>query len=135
MINNELYHHGVKGMKWGVRRYQNKDGSRTSAGKKRYGGNAKTNNTKSASKSKKSSTISKSADHKARITKGKKVYESWARVTSTEATRKGHATNNEKLVNNLLKRLGLDVEPLKRTQTLEKIVTNRVAKEESYGKI
>ena len=35
--NNELYHHGVKGMKWGVRRYQNADGSLTSAGKKRYG--------------------------------------------------------------------------------------------------
>lgn len=33
---DELYHHGVKGMKWGVRRYQNKDGSLTSAGKKRY---------------------------------------------------------------------------------------------------
>lgn len=31
-----LYHHGVKGMKWGVRRYQNKDGSLTPAGKKRY---------------------------------------------------------------------------------------------------
>lgn len=33
--SGELYHYGVKGMKWGVRRYQNKDGSLTSAGKKR----------------------------------------------------------------------------------------------------
>ena len=33
---HELYHHGIKGMKWGVRRYQNKDGSLTLAGKKRY---------------------------------------------------------------------------------------------------
>ena len=33
---NELYHHGIKGMKWGVRRFQNKDGSLTTAGKKRY---------------------------------------------------------------------------------------------------
>lgn len=32
----ELYHYGVKGMKWGVRRYQNKDGSLTNAGKIRY---------------------------------------------------------------------------------------------------
>ena len=36
MNNNELYHHGIIGMKWGVRRYQNKDGTLTNAGKKRY---------------------------------------------------------------------------------------------------
>lgn len=39
--NNELYHWGVKGMKWGVRRYQNKDGSLTDAGQKRYARDAK----------------------------------------------------------------------------------------------
>lgn len=33
---NTLQHHGIKGQKWGVRRFQNKTGSLTSAGKKRY---------------------------------------------------------------------------------------------------
>lgn len=35
--HDALYHHGVKGMRWGVRRYQNKDGTLTEEGKKRYG--------------------------------------------------------------------------------------------------
>ena len=34
--DGELYHWGIKGMRWGVRRYQNADGSLTAAGKKRY---------------------------------------------------------------------------------------------------
>ena len=34
---NELQHHGIKGQKWGVRRFQNPDGTLTSAGRDRYG--------------------------------------------------------------------------------------------------
>lgn len=34
-MNNELYHHGIKGMHWGVRRFQNYDGTLTDAGKQR----------------------------------------------------------------------------------------------------
>lgn len=35
MDNNQMYHWGIKGMRWGVRRFQNKDGTRTALGKKR----------------------------------------------------------------------------------------------------
>lgn len=35
MESNHIQHHGILGMKWGVRRYQNRDGSLTTAGKKR----------------------------------------------------------------------------------------------------
>ena len=35
-MDKDLFHHGIKGQKWGVRRFQNKDGTYTEAGKKRY---------------------------------------------------------------------------------------------------
>lgn len=36
IFTDELYHHGIKGQRWGVRRFQNEDGSLTAAGKARY---------------------------------------------------------------------------------------------------
>lgn len=60
---NELCHHGIKGMKWGIRRFQRKDGSLTPAGKKRYSDDD-------------SKTRVPSEDHKqAQALKGKKLYE------------------------------------------------------------
>ena len=42
----ELFHHGSKGQKWGVRRYQNADGSLTAEGQKRYERDVRENNAK-----------------------------------------------------------------------------------------
>lgn len=49
-MNDEIYHYGIKGMKWGVRRFQRKDGSMTSADKKNYSEDRNNDNKKSQKK-------------------------------------------------------------------------------------
>lgn len=66
MDNAQLYHWGIKGMKWGVRRYQNSDGSLTPAGRKRYSdddsGDTDAPNKSSSSNSSKPKSISEMSD-------------------------------------------------------------------------
>lgn len=67
---NSLQHWGIKGMKWGIRRYQNKDGSLTPAGRKRY-----SDGPEGTSSSKSSSIQSSSKKTKPKKEKPKPVYE------------------------------------------------------------
>lgn len=56
ILNDELYHYGVKGQKWGIRRFQNSDGSLKPAGKKRYGDGGEESSLSNSKKSEKKSS-------------------------------------------------------------------------------
>lgn len=105
VYSDELYHHGIKGMKWGVRRYQKEDGSLTSAGKKRYHKN-ESYRSKLAIKAKKKSERFQTQADKALMdvddlkTNGTKseAYKKWKKANDADLRRKReydkkHGTN------------------------------------------
>lgn len=60
MDDTELMHYGIRGMKWGIRRYQNKDGTLTAAGKQRDRAQNRKQARKEIKKSRKSASKNRS---------------------------------------------------------------------------
>ena len=94
MTDNELYHFGVKGMRWGVRRYQNKDGTLTKAGRKKM---AKLDKEYSKLTGQKRNT--ESPNTRSPLTKKKKLSE----MTDDEIREQINRITLEKQYTNLLK--------------------------------
>ena len=90
-----LMHHGVRGMKWGIRRYQNKDGSLTAAGRRRQRNNPFFIR---KSKAKKENTNKQHKQNK-QNNQNKKVKKTTKQMTNEELREK---TNRMKLENNYI---------------------------------
>lgn len=88
MENKSLTHAGVKGMRWGVRRYQNKDGSLTPAGKKRY--NRMSEDARVASSLKKKSVKSMSNAELKKLNERVRLEQEYSRLNPS-AAKKGLA--------------------------------------------
>ncbi len=69
MLQDELYHHGIKGMHWGIRRFQNEDGSRTSLGLKHLAATRPSRAGESDSKSTNSKTSKQTSSDKTKTFK------------------------------------------------------------------
>lgn len=101
MERSELKHWGIKGMKWGVRRYQNKDGSLTTAGKKRYsdGSTSSSSTSKSSQTSQqpKKKTVSEMSDQELRDAVNRlRLEQDYAKLNPEKVSR------GKKFVDNLL---------------------------------
>lgn len=114
MRDSELCHYGVKGMKWGIRRYQNKDGTLTDAGKRRQTKKeskeqkrTQKNETKKQTSSKKKKSASEMTDSELQDTIRRMELEKRYRDLVRDAQPK--KTKGQQFVENVLTRSGENI--------------------------
>ena len=109
MYKTELYHHGVKGQKWGVRRYQNKDGTLTALGKRVR--NSEWNQpTVKQGKGKPNSTPAQVATRHASsvVNNSKQLNSSVQRLASRKSTTHDYSNLTDTEIRNRVNRLNLE---------------------------
>ena len=111
--SDELYHFGIKGQKWGIRRYQNPDGTLTPAGKERYGTDTQQKKQKNtASSPKKKAKDEKRAYRRKLIKDASNVH----KMSDKELLEKiGRLEKEQKLMNLTYERLTSSGDPAKNT--------------------
>lgn len=147
---DELYHHGIKGMKWGVRRYQNADGTLTAAGKKRYANPDGSLNEKGKKKfgdsvvtAEKAKASSKTSSEDSDSTKKRQEA---SEMSDKELKDRVNRLRNEDAYKDLSKKLGYDIpkteldatiaemEKQKKYLELQRDIKNLTPKQVSKGK-
>lgn len=121
---DELYHYGVLGMKWGVRRYQNKDGSLTAKGKKRYSSDNSKDNKKNDTKPKKKSVSEMSDEELSKAIKRLEIEKRYRDLT--KESRQSEISKGRAFANRVIEKIGENTLTNLGTQAANHVIGNAI---------